>query len=674
MAHPKRQAPSGTHFALPACVARPGLVFAVALVVGLLALGLFVRTAAPTATLIDSGELILAARDAGVAHPPGMPVWVAAAHVATHLPLGTLARRVNLSSALFAALCAAALVWAAREAWLGRSAAAVESSAPVPVDVPGCVALALPGLLLASGRTLWAYSGVAEVYALHALLLAVWLALTLRARRATGLVVPLLATLACAAALGVHHVTALLLVPSAVLLLGWARRDLFTPRRLALLALCGALGLALAYAWLPWAAARQVGLNWGDPSSPGRFFDHVSARQYRAFLTPSVAGARDELATFMRLGLREFGAAAGAGVLALAAWGALLLARRDPALLAALAVCVACGAGYGLLYIVSDDKDAYYLPVRMAVALLAGAGARGLAERCAARPSWQRWALAGALLSLPAGSVSRHFAEADRSRDRLAEDYFTEVMAGIAPRGLLLTADWQVYAPALYFRDVERRRADATWVDAALLRRSWYFDALRRRNPALLDGARSEVSAFLGDLRAWERDPQSYERDRVANARINARFHALAVALVRAQHAAGLRAYATLDVALQANSPDPELAAALSRAYALVPVGLAFELLPREALGGPGEARARADGDALTLHARGLFDGARPFAPDDVAVLKLRPPYLAMQTNRGAYLAVRGERAGALAALRRALSWDANYAPARAWLRRLEAE
>ncbi|MCL5269577.1 MAG: DUF2723 domain-containing protein, partial [bacterium] len=40
-----------------------------------IALGLYVRTMAPTVTLEDSGEFIAAAYCLGVAHPPGYPLW-----------------------------------------------------------------------------------------------------------------------------------------------------------------------------------------------------------------------------------------------------------------------------------------------------------------------------------------------------------------------------------------------------------------------------------------------------------------------------------------------------------------------------------------------------------------------------------------------------------------------
>ena len=49
----------------------------------LASLGVYSWTLAPTVTLIDSGELILAAYGVGVAHPPGFPLYLVLAHLAT---------------------------------------------------------------------------------------------------------------------------------------------------------------------------------------------------------------------------------------------------------------------------------------------------------------------------------------------------------------------------------------------------------------------------------------------------------------------------------------------------------------------------------------------------------------------------------------------------------------
>ena len=59
------------------------------------ALLLYCCTLAPTVTLTDSGELIVVAHGLGVAHPPGVPLWVMLAHLASLVPLGNVAVRIN---------------------------------------------------------------------------------------------------------------------------------------------------------------------------------------------------------------------------------------------------------------------------------------------------------------------------------------------------------------------------------------------------------------------------------------------------------------------------------------------------------------------------------------------------------------------------------------------------
>jgi hypothetical protein len=75
--------------------------------------------------------------------------------------------------------------------------------------------------------------------------------------------------------------------------------------------------------------------------------------------------------------------------------------------------------------------------------------------------------------------------------------------------GLLLTLDWQVASPMLYTREIEQRRRDIKAIDVQLLRRSWYFDYLRRSYPNLIERSRDKVDAYVGELQKWEQDPIS---------------------------------------------------------------------------------------------------------------------------------------------------------------------
>jgi hypothetical protein len=621
----------------------------------IVAASLHALTLAPTVTLVDSGELIVAARTLGVAHPPGFPLYVLLTHLLTLAPLGRVAQRANAASAAFAALAAGLLVVAAREALAG----AIRGAKPPAAGSRRLDLLppAIAGLLLAASRTLWSYATVAEVYTLTAALLVGVLCLALRWRREPSRPGRLVA--ACGLfglALGAHHVTLILALPALlVLAFGTARR---APVGWRSGAACAAAALAAAvavYAYLPWAASRATGLNWGDPRTLLRVAWHVSGRQYQSFFELDAASAGREARAYASILAGQFGPRWLPLAGALAAAGAVSLWRRDRLLLASLATLAAANAAYGLGYAIAEDKDAYYLPSVVALVLLAAAGAERVVARTGA------WSVA--LLLVPAAAATGNWRFCDRSAYWIAEDYVTNVLDGVAPGGMLLTSDWQVHSPLLYAREVEGRRRDVVAIDVQLLRRTWYFDHLRRAFPGALDRARDAVDAFLEQLRAWERDPGRYARDATLNREINERFFAMILALV-ARHLEAAPVYATREVALPAFARDPELPPLLAARYALVPQGLVFELTPDRSFSAPPER---------PLRLRGLFDGSIPFGPEDVVSLKVRPAYLTMIASRGFYLAAHERHADAARAFREALALDPGFGPAREGLARAEA-
>src|SRR5437763_3449574 len=159
------------------------LLFAAAVFV--VAALLYTLTLAPTVTLVDRGELILPAWGTGVAHPPGFPLWVMLAHLASLLPFGNVAVRINFSSALFAALAcgmltlvvAELIITASSLAMPKRTSKAGQQSRKREDLTGGRFLMFAPaagaGLLMAFSRTLWSYATITEVYALNTLLILV---------------------------------------------------------------------------------------------------------------------------------------------------------------------------------------------------------------------------------------------------------------------------------------------------------------------------------------------------------------------------------------------------------------------------------------------------------------------------------------------------------------------
>src|SRR4051795_1176170 len=72
-------------------------------------LALYVVTLAPTTAMWDASEYITAAYTLGIPHPPGNPLFVLLCRVATLLPFGNVAVRVNLLAAASSAIAAA--IW-----------------------------------------------------------------------------------------------------------------------------------------------------------------------------------------------------------------------------------------------------------------------------------------------------------------------------------------------------------------------------------------------------------------------------------------------------------------------------------------------------------------------------------------------------------------------------------
>src|SRR4030095_7590195 len=125
----------------------------------------------------------------------GVPLWALVAHLASLLPVGNVAVRINFSSAVFAALACAMLTLVVAELLVTapclaaprRKNRAVRQGSNIESSNAGGLLMFAPavgaGLLMAFSRTLWSYATITEVYALNALLVLLVLFLVVRWRR-----------------------------------------------------------------------------------------------------------------------------------------------------------------------------------------------------------------------------------------------------------------------------------------------------------------------------------------------------------------------------------------------------------------------------------------------------------------------------------------------------------
>ena len=334
------------------------------------------------------------------------------------------------------------------------------------------------------------------------------------------------------------------------------------------------------------------------------------AGSIQVFFSFTLKEMGEQFVEFGRMALREFGLPwmPLALVLAVAGFGSVF--KRDRTTFWFLSLVVGADLAYALSYSIAEDKDAYYLPTFISIAIAAGFGLRwliqlGLSKSLPAKRAY----LAAALPVLLASAIALagNWPFNNRRHYFIASDYVENLLSAIEPNGLLLTMDWQVASPMLYAQEIEQRRRDVKVVDVKLLHRSWYFDYLRRAYPDLIERSRDKVDAYVADLKAWEHDPQAYANDQALTRRINSSFQEMIHSMVTNENRVA-PVYITSDVPF-ADRREGELTKWINQSYQLVPQGLVFKL--------EGDPTFH-DSRDVQLQTRGLADGTLRFEKDDV--------------------------------------------------------
>jgi hypothetical protein len=133
---------------------------------------------------------------------------------------------------------------------------------------------------------------------------------------------------------------------------------------------------------------------------------------------------------------------------------------------------------------------AYDLPATVAWCVLAGVGAFAIltSRRLAASPA-RMMAVGGVgVAAVIALNAIDHFAECNLREERVARTFVEESLGRLPQGAVVLTGEWNLYAPYLWMRTVEGFRPDLRVIDVLMLRRFWYMEFLERTMPELLDG------------------------------------------------------------------------------------------------------------------------------------------------------------------------------------------
>ena len=482
----------------------------------LASLFLYSRTLAPTITWqhdgYDGGDLITAAYTGGIPHPTGYPTYMLLGRCFLLLPVGDIAHRMNLLSAVSAALAVMLLYSAATFLLQSRAYARLASV---------CAAL-----FLATSRVFWSQALIAEVYALNCLFFTAALCLLLRFQaypgqgsgdprsRAGAFELAVLAALTYGLSLG-NHLTMVLTAP----LWLWTgastvRRRTLTPRQWVCVLGSFILGLSV-YVYLPLRAGRPPLLNWGDPSTLKGFLWVVGGGPYRHFvmgLPPALWGQR--LMAWAALLRQQFGLA-GVVLGLVGVWKQL---ERPSVQILSLVATFVLYSLYAIGYNTTDSY-VYLLPAYVLSALWIAQGAHYVLSSLAG--SQRRWSkpLATmsclALLALPLVSLRTNLPAVDSSHDYTAYDYGTQVFDYVPNRSIVISASDAHTFTLWYFAQVVRAEKALAIIDRDLLGYDWYARGLLQShawlnlgstpqgNPAtveaLLEANRDKHAIYLTD-------------------------------------------------------------------------------------------------------------------------------------------------------------------------------
>jgi hypothetical protein len=311
---------------------------------------------------------------------------------------------------------------------------------------------ALAALMFAGSYTFWSQSVIAEVYALHILLIALTTYLLLRWER-NPTTARLVLFLVCYAVSFGNHLTMILMLPAYALFLllaspgGW--RTVIAPRAIALMVSAAGVGAA-QYFW----NFRAV---WLQPEPPRTMIGALSAFWFdvtKADWRNSMILGVPLSMTLERLRMYAFDVHQQFGWLVpvAAAMGAISLARVAPRRALLLVTAYATTVLFALCYNVGD-AHVFLLPSHLLLVVFAAA-AIPFAGRLVASP----YAVIVTLMILTAARISREYPALDRSRDERATHLLSAITEGIDDRREILVTDlnWQVENGLNYFAQYER--------------------------------------------------------------------------------------------------------------------------------------------------------------------------------------------------------------------------
>ncbi|HEY6171410.1 MAG TPA: DUF2723 domain-containing protein, partial [Candidatus Kapabacteria bacterium] len=447
----------------------------------------YMMTLAPGLGFIDAGELATTASTLGIAHPTGYPLFTLIGHLFSILPIAaTVIGRLNIMSAFFAAMGAAACVYLVHEIhlyWLvAKSKVKVETKGKKKEEKPvelttnetkaqqATAAGIFTGIIIAFSETWWANATSIEVYPLHQFFLPVILTFFLRMLRTDSKRDGFLFALTLGLSFS-NHLTTVLLAPAC--LYAFFARFGFSGeswKRIGKLVLPFVLGL-LPYSYLYINASSNPLMNWGDPSNFDSFMKHVTGGQYKVWMFTG-QNAGKQFGEFWSGLPSEF----SWFIVIFAVLGCIHLftmrsIQRVNILVFTSLLFFGC-IFYGINYDI-HDIDSYFILAYIAFAIF---GTSGLTLRAVLDSKFTKKIFSVAYILIWFAPLCGGFQmlnlyqNNDESGNHMVDDFTTNMLQNLPKDAIVISSAWDFWVSgSFYYQFVEKVRPDITVIDVALL-------------------------------------------------------------------------------------------------------------------------------------------------------------------------------------------------------------
>ena len=406
--------------------------FVWALITGLVALALFIATLQPGfGGPEDTPKFQFLGYALGTAHPPGYPLYSLLSYLFVQLPVGTIAYRANLFSAVTAALACALVYVIARQIGAGQWAA--------------CGA----GLGLATGASFWLSAVYAEVYGLAAMMAALTMTLLLGWSARGGTTRLLLAVAAFGLGMG-NHLTLIGILPAGLIFVVLRDRRVLSLRIIAATAAV-LLVTVSQYGFIILRTRQGAPYLESQARSISDLAGVVTARRFadkRFAFGPSVL-LTQHLPPLASLIGQELGVA---GVLMLVA-GAGAAIRRRPG---GAGVLAGAGLGMGAIVLnIAGDLKGFITPIMVFVWPFTALGITALGQRLVRFGLDRQIAgIIGVLLAaaMPLSNVRRNYKDADQSSNHESARFHVALFTQLPTRAALVIEDYASDMALYYYK------------------------------------------------------------------------------------------------------------------------------------------------------------------------------------------------------------------------------